>query len=287
MIEYSCHSENFGILSADETFHFISKLGFSHIDVAARSLIPQEKMIACPHETAQSLIHLCQTHHLKLSELFLSAIEVDGIPCSPSSVEAVDHPTLFHNFEVICQFAKEAGFQSIMGAAGCEQAELGFMKSFEQAASVLLRQVNIAKRYGLAFHVEPSRLSLLNTPQRALEMAAAVPGLAYTLDFLHYHIQGIPQEETMKLLPYAGHLHARQAQRELGKCDFYSGEIDYNAIVKYLVGTNWRGIIAMEFWCSEGLLAQSINSVEQNILMRSCLKRLVSKWTSIQKGGLL
>lgn len=44
MIRYSCHSENFGILSAEHTFSLIHDLQFDCIDIASRSLIPQNQI---------------------------------------------------------------------------------------------------------------------------------------------------------------------------------------------------------------------------------------------------
>ena len=133
-----------------------------------------------------------------------------------------------------------------------------------------------AAEFGLAFHVEPSRLSLLHTVKAALDMTQAAPGLRYTLDFLHYHVQGVPLAQSLQLLPFAGHMHARQARAGAGKCDFFQGEIDYPAIAARMKEMGWQGDIAMEFWCSDELRAQGVLASEQNILMRCCLKRLLA-----------
>ncbi len=278
MIRYGCHSENFGILTPEETFHLIHQLGFDCIDVAARSLIPQSNILESPSICALQLSELSKRHTLPLSELFLSDVEVDGQSVSPVTAGAGNIELIRHfdqNFDRICQFAKKAGFLSIMGSAGCEQKSIGFSRSFEYAAATLHRQVSIASSYGLAFHVEPSRQSLLHTVDAAQNMANEVPGLRYTLDFLHYHIQNIPLSESMQLLPLAGHLHARQAKVDIGKCDFSQGEIDYSRITSQMKKIHWQGDITMEFWCSDELSAQGIQAVEQNILMRYTLKKLL------------
>lgn len=276
MIRYSCHSENFGRLSAPETFKLIRSLEFDCIDVASRSLVPQAEILENPKQCARRLKDLSRQFELPLSELFLSAVELEGQTVSP--VCARSRTSEFENaFETICTFANMAGFSSIMGYAGAVDPELGFSFSFDQAARTLKRQADIASRHGLAFHVEPSRTSLLNTVQAALDMVQAAPGLGYTLDFLHYQINGIPQKESIKLLPYAGHLHARQAKKDVGKCDFTEGEIDYVQIVRELKRQNWSGDIAMEFWSSKELAARGVQAVEQNIVMRYCLKTLFGR----------
>lgn len=275
MIRYSCHSENFGIHSAEHTFSMIQSLGFDCIDIASRSMIPQRKIIAAPDRCAQTLSTLSGKHQLPLSELFLSDIEVRQIPVSPVSTMAQTHEYL-HNFDIICSFAKKAGFASVMGSAGTILPDFGFQKSFELAALALNKQVDIAAHYGLAFHVEPSRLSLLNTVDAALEMIVRAPGLRYTMDFLHFHVNGIPLSQSIKLLPVSGHLHARQAIFPTGKCDFSLGEIDYPRIVSALKKLHWNGDIAMEFWCTDAMCQQGIQAVEENIVMRYYLKSLFS-----------
>ena len=78
MIRYSCHSENFGILSAEHTFSLIHDLQFDCIDIASRSLIPQNQIQADPAATSAYLKDLSQRYELPLSELFLSEVEVNG-----------------------------------------------------------------------------------------------------------------------------------------------------------------------------------------------------------------
>ena len=105
-------------------------------------------------------------------------------------------------------------------------------------------------------------------------MLELVPDLRYTLDFLHYQFSRTPLEESMKLLPYAGHLHARQAQAGIGKCEISKGEIDYLPIVNALKDMDWNGDIMLEFWCDDRLSKEGIQAVEQNIVMRYYLKQL-------------
>ncbi len=273
MIRYSCHSENFGLFSPEETFRLVHSLHFDCIDVASRSLIPQSEIIACPEQQAKRFAALSARHSLPLSELFLSGVELDKTPIPPSS-EAAQSDAFLRAFDTICAFAEEAGFKSIMGSAGKEDPDLGFSATFERTARTLRRQTEIAKSHNLGFHVEPSRQSLLHTVSAALDMIRAVPDLRYTLDFLHYHIQGIPLSESMKLIPYAGHLHARQSRIHTGKCDFSDGELDYASIVSQLKLHHWDGDIAMEFWCSPQMLSEGLDPIEQNILMRYTLKKL-------------
>ena len=275
MIKISCHTENFGKGTPDEVLSFISKLGYEAIDVAARSLIPQQRILDNPEGEAAWLSELAGKYNLRLSELFLSSVEVGGESVSPSNPIAQQEAHL-ESFRKICRFAKAAGFESIMGSAG--DAGEDFAKSFDNAAAAFNLMCEIAEEYGVVLTVEPSRLSLLNTPAAALEMVARAPKLRYTLDLLHYHVNGFAQEESMKLLPWTTHMHARQAAVGWGKCPYEFGEIDYDLLVKRLRGMRWNGTIAIEYWCGPIEFADGISAVEQNILMRYELQGLIKKY---------
>ena len=278
MITLSCHSENFGKLPPEDTFAFISRLGFRAIDVAARSLVPQSAIFADPDKQAAFFKALSEKHNLRLAELFFGEVEVNGSKIKITGDNSAIMGDIERNFNIICKFTKAAGFNSIMYSAGSEDPALGFEKSFERAAGMHRTLIKIAGDNGMVYTVEPSRVSLLNKPENALRMTEAAPGIKYTLDFLHYQINAIPQSESMKLIPHAGHMHARQAKTGIGKCPFEQGEIDFDAVVKGLHENNWQGCICMEFWNDAEQFAAGINPVEQNILMKYELKCLIKKY---------
>lgn len=278
MIRFSCHSENFGIKSAQETFSFIRALGYECVDVAARSLAPQSRILEEPIRTAQQLRACAQENELVLSELFLSAVEVDGKPVDPALSGTIGNDVFFRNFDTICKFAKEAGFLSIMGAGGNPQENQCFDESLESTGLVLQKQSVIAAQYGIAMHIEPTRTSLIREPENAEKLIELAPGLKYTLDFLHYHVNGVGLDRSIRLLPHAGHMHIRPARFKVGKCRFEDNGVDYDAIVREMKTLAWSGDVCTEFWTDEKLLAQEIYAVEQNILMRYHFDWLMRKY---------
>ena len=273
MIRISCHSENFGKGSPDDVLSFIRKLGYDGVDIAARSFAPQERILDNPAETASWVKQMAEKHELRLEELFLGSVKVGSTYVSPSD-PAAQKADYSQNFRNICRFAKAAGFESVMGSGG----ESRDANSFNNAAAAFNIMADIAEEEGVVLTVEPSRLSLLNTPAAALEMVTQAPKLRYTLDLLHYQVNGFPQDESMKLLPWTAHIHARQAAVGWLKCPYEFGEIDYDSLIKRLRGMRWDGAIGLEYWCGPAELADGINAVEQNILMRYELKQLIRKY---------
>lgn len=278
MIALSCHSRNYGPGTPEEQFSFIRKLGFAYIDVDGVGTIPQAEVQERPQTMAAYTKRLADRNGLRLAEYFMGNVLVDGRPYNPSEPDGPMREAMLASFAAVCRYAGEAGFRSMMGSAGSVIEAIGPERSFENAARVLARMVGIAAEHGVALHVEPSRQSLLRLPERALEMVQAVEGLRYTMDFLHFHVNGIDQEESMKLLPHTGHMHARQAAVGWPKCPYEHGEIDFDRIMKRLRGLKWDGVIAMEFWNGPDESAAGICPVEQTILMRAELKRLIKRY---------
>ena len=278
MIYLGCHSDNFGYLSGDDTFSFIRFLGFKHIDVSTRSFISQEKIYEDPKKQAVFICDLAEKYEIHLDELFLGEVELNGCQINLRPDNETEKNCFLDRFKEICLFASLAGFKSVMAAPGTENPVFGYEKSFENAINMHSELIKIANDNGISYHVEPSRNSLLNSPQKALEMIQAVPLLRYTMDFLHFQINSVPLEESMKLLPFAGHMHARQARAGTGKCSYEQGELNFDIIVKRMHELNWQGSICMEFWNGPEENAKGINPVDQNILMRFELKQLIKKY---------
>jgi len=278
MITLGCHSDNFGLLSGEETFSFISRLGFSFIDVSTRSFTSQEKIILDYKKEAANIKMLSEKYLLYPEELFLGEVEISGDKPHFLPEEEGKKNELLKNFNKICLFAKMAGFKSIMASPCNEVKELGFSSSFDKAVQRHEALIKIADENGISYHVEPTRTSLINTPEKALEMAKILPKLRYTLDFLHFQINGILQKDVMVLIPHTGHMHARQAKKGTGKCSYDEGELDFNAIMAELHKNNWQGNICMEFWNGPAENDAGINPVDQNILMRFELKKLIKKY---------
>jgi sugar phosphate isomerase/epimerase len=278
MVGLSCHSRNYGAGTPDEIFAFIQKLGYDYVDVDSVGTIKQSDVLNNPQKAAQQTRALSEKYGLKLAEYFLGAIAVDGTSVDTSELDISRKNRMYANFARICSFAQLAGFRSIMGSAGTLNKQIGFDRSFEAAAGTLRQMVIIAEAHGISFHVEPSQASLLNVPSKAFEMAQAVEGLKYTLDFLHFQVNGYSLDETIELLKHTGHMHARQAAVGWAKCPFEHGEIDFDRVLKRLRGLRWDGIIAMEFWNGPAEAAAGMNAVEQTILMRYHLKGLIKKY---------
>ena len=84
--------------------------------------------------------------------------------------------------------------------------------------------------------------SITDTPARALQLAAAVPGLGLTLDYAHFTRAGIPDARIgQPLAARATHLHARCARKGRLQCGLRKNTIDFGRALAALRGTSITG----------------------------------------------
>ena len=277
MIKLACHSRNYGIDTPQNTLSFIHSLGYEYVDIDA-TLIPTADAVNSPKKTEDMLCRLLGEYYLIPEEYIGAELVADGNSYSPTELPDSKKEAAFRYFDATCSFAASVGFKSIMCGAGFPIAGHSYEASFERAAVVFEKMVEIAGDHGIVFNVEPSRSSILNSPEKALNMIARVPRLGYTLDLLHYITLGYSTENALALLPYTNHIHSRQAANGWGKCAVEFGEIDYDLLLKRLRGMNWSGSIADEFWVTPEETAQGLDAVEQTILMRYQIRSYIRKY---------
>lgn len=281
MISIGCHSLNFGPKRLPEALRQIHELGFRRVDVAVtggggKAQVNPLAAMENPRAEAAEMRSLCEKYALELDEMFMCHVPVDGVGVQPNDPDEQVRARMLNGFERLCRYASAAGFKSIMGVPGVVQNALGVEGSMERSIVALRRMVRIAADYGLAYRVEPHRGSIIDTPEAAVQLVRDVPGLTFTLDFLHFVAYGIPQERVMPLLDYAGHLHARQARDGWPKCPVELGTIDYGAIIGRLRELEWSGTITLEFWNGPREDAAGINPVFQNVLMAYQLQHILA-----------
>jgi sugar phosphate isomerase/epimerase len=248
MIQLGCCVFSFG-LGLEESLRLAGYLGFRAVDVGASgptAQVNQEAAANNPSEHAKAIRELSDRYGLAMSELFATAIHVDGKPIQVTDTAPGARARLLARFRGLCQYAAEAGFKSVMGGAGRVQEALGPQGSWDAAAETMTHMVAVAREYGLLFTVEPSTGSLLDPPAAAIRMAQQVSGLYYTLDYAHYTGQGIPQSEIMPLNAYAGHFHGKAGAPGLLKAFAHHNTIDFRAIIDDLEARQWNGVIAIE-----------------------------------------
>ena len=109
--------------------------------------------------------------------------------------------------------------------------------------------VDYGGQYDVELRPEPHSESMMGTLERCQRMLEDVPGLMVSLDYSHFMPQGHSEEDVDVLIPRAGHVHARQANRERLQCRHEDGILDFDHIIGALKKHGYEGNVALEYVC--------------------------------------
>jgi len=119
--------------------------------------------------------------------------------------------------------------------------------AFEHAVDSFQRIVELAEDTDLRISIEPHLDSVAATPEKALALLEAVPGLSLTLDWAQFTAQGIAVREIEPLLQHTAHVQVRQAARGRLQTPYHEGTLDLRQALSLLVTNDYRGAISVEF----------------------------------------
>jgi hypothetical protein len=129
MIELGCCAFIFGWRSIEDGLRLVADLGFRRADVSAADIgekaqVDQQEAAANPSRLGRQARELTARYELVLDELFVCPVFVDGQRVEVNDPDEAKRKTLLSNFDGLCAYAAEAGFQSIMGVPGVPQETL-------------------------------------------------------------------------------------------------------------------------------------------------------------------
>jgi sugar phosphate isomerase/epimerase len=166
---------------------------------------------------------------------------------------AVNHPEASERaaaaalFEEMLEFAVRVGVDGLTILPGMPFEQEPWETSFARACSELAVRVEQARARGLRLSVEPHHGSIVETVASTARMVDAVPGLELTLDYGHFTVQGIADEEIEPLLAHARMLHLRPGREGLVQTRMTDNTIDFGRMVDRLDELGFTGWLALEF----------------------------------------
>jgi sugar phosphate isomerase/epimerase len=177
-------------------------------------------------------------------------------------------------FKGLCQFARQARFNSVMLLAGPIHQGLGPERSLDLAVEAYSELVEIAAEHNLQLNVEADSESCVHTPAAAEELCQRVPGLGLTLDYSHFISQGIEQGEVECLHPFTRHIHIRQAAPGQIVTDVESGTIDFARVLQSLNEAGYQGLFCIEYLSLNPTPQARQQAEDRTLAMHRELRRL-------------
>ena len=182
------------------------------------------------------------------------------------------------DFKAVLRFCSEAAIPSSFVLPGVINHGQSRQDALDISAEVLQRMQDAAAQTSTTLSVEPHVHSYLESPELALELLARVPGLQLTLDYAHLHCLGYSQSEIDVLVPYARHVHLRQARIGVLQTRLEYGTLNFPALLASLRGAGYAGFLALEYVHQEYMNTQCDHVLSETVKVRD----LARNWCELQ-----
>lgn len=264
-MEFACHTWTFNDLTLREALGTIARLGFRCVDIGSGPNLNAPKAAARPRQIAQEIKEDLNIYNLKLSDLYLMLPRI-------SMPDAERRDKDVELFKALIPFAAELKTPGITVSPGLAQPPED-EAAFDRTASTLRDMLKAAQEAQLRLSIEPHMDSIASTPEAALKLINAVPGLEITLDWADLTCLNTPYDSILSLLPHTRHVQLRQAARAKLQTTFERGSIDISRVLRDLHAANYDGTICTEVLNMPGRHgAVKINPVRETVQLRDALR---------------
>lgn len=269
----SCTDFSFPKLDHDQALGVIALLGLKGVDIGmfeGHGHLKPSKELRNPDRSAGKLRGRLDAHGLKPADLFLQIH-------AGFEAMAINHPDASVRRSARDQFLRALDYATALGAdhltllPGVAFTGEARKSSLARASDELAWRVGSAAPRRIQVAVEPHVGSLIDTPERAMELAHRVPGLGFTLDYAHFTRAGIPDSRIEPLLARATHLHARCARKGRLQCPLKENTINFEAITRSLAARRFKGWIALEYVWIDWEHCNEVDVLSETVMLREVI----------------
>ncbi len=281
MFELACHTWGFSDLALEDAVQTIARLGFNYLDLGSGPHLDIDATAKNPRREILRIRMLLEDFHLQLTDLylllpalasaddgrrlyevklferllpFILELGFPGVTFSPGIETPEITEARLPRPEAIQLHPPERSPASAEivtyirpQTPGGPTSDVGDPAAFEHAVDSFQRIVELAEDTDLRISIEPHLDSVAATPEKALALLEAVPGLSLTLDWAQFTAQGISPREIEPLLQHAAHVQVRQAARGRLQTAYHEGTLDLRQALALLIANDYRGAISIEY----------------------------------------
>lgn len=281
-MKLSCADDTFRLLRPHKAaLELVAALGVEGVDVflaGNRSIIRPEDIRADIAGAANGIRSDVLAAGLTVSDVFVIPwpdLETMA-PNHPDAAERERSRSLFRDMLELAVRLESPGLGILPGIEWPDDAD-----SFARAADELGWRAEQARAEGVRFSVEPHVGSVAPTPELALRLVDAAPGLEITLDYSHFVRQGLPEEEADALIPHTRHVHVRGASPQRVQTSVRDNTLDFERIVDALRAGGYEGYLTLEYVWLEWEHCNDCDNLAESILLRDRLRAALAgkAWT--------
>lgn len=267
----SCADYTWPLLPHASSLDLVRALGCEAVDIGfmtARSHVRPEAAHGSIAMTAGAVRERVESRGLAVADVF-------AIPYTDFETMSLNNPDGGQQERSLAFFADAVDFAQAIGSPGLTTLPgVLFDEPFEQAlrrsAAGLRRRVGLAEEKGLTLSVEPHTGSLIDNPDKTMQLLDAVPGLTLTLDYAHYVYGGTPQRVIDPLVVHARHLQCRPGRPGHLQVRVAEDAIDWAQVVASL-DEDYEGYLALEYTWQDWLDCNRVDTVGESALLRDVL----------------
>ncbi|HEY2329231.1 MAG TPA: sugar phosphate isomerase/epimerase family protein [Verrucomicrobiae bacterium] len=278
-LKLSCTDFSFPLLEHDRALAVIALLGFRGVDIGlfeGHGHMKPSHELKTPAQSGAKLKRRLAAHGLKAADIFLQ-IHASFTEFAVNHPEAKRRVFAREQFVRALDYANSAGADHVTILPGVVFETESRADSVKRSAEELAWRVAQAKAATLQVAVEPHIGSLIDTPERALDLVKRVPGLGLTLDYAHFTRAGISDARIEPLVKFATHLHARTARRGRLQCPMKENTIDFPRMVKALGKHKFTGWAALEFVWIDWEHCNEVDIISETIQLKKMLADAAAK----------
>jgi sugar phosphate isomerase/epimerase len=273
-LNLSCADFSFSLLDHHRALAVIALLGLRGVDIGLFEghghLKPSRELLK-PTRNGAALRRKLAAHGLKAADMFLQ-IHAGFAEFAINHPEAKRRKFAREQFLRTLDYAQAAGSAHITVLPGVTFDGESRGACVLRSADELAWRVGRAKAAKLQLAVEPHVGSLIDTPERALDLAKCVPGLGFTLDYAHFTRAGISDARIEPLTRFATHLHARAARRGRLQSSLQENTIDFPRALSALRENKFRGWIALEYVWIDWEHCNEVDVISESIQLKRLLE---------------
>lgn len=246
---------SFEVLPLEACLSIVKHMGFSHVDLSGfhargRASVEPDAIVADTQGEADKMKALLDKYELIVSDFFPQF----GLSFDEHSLNNPNPAIREKNYVYIracAHFSQLIGSPGMTILPGVDHTVRPLAENLSVSIEYLRRAVEIAGAYGVEIRFEPHMGAVADTPELALQLVEAVPGLKVTLDVSHFTLQYIPVERVYALVPHTGHVHIRQARPGKLQVAYDEGSIDFPDLIARLKAVGYRGGLTVEYVCAD------------------------------------
>ena len=248
-MKLGCADFTWPLMTHTDVVRHIAMLGFDGIDLG----LMEGRTQIQPGMVRQDVAMWSGLVGERLATAGLEAADVFFVPSYNLTDLAANHPDRAQRdgghevFLDILEFARRIGAPGMTMNGGIPIEGQSTADSLRLSAEELTRRVEAAAAHGIEVRVEASVNSNTPTPEMALELVDAVPGLKLTMDYCHFVYQDIGESDVHPLLEHTAHFQCRGAAPGRMQVNFQENTIDYRDILERLMAQNYEAYFSIEY----------------------------------------